>query len=180
MALSHKQIHALAMAGLMTALAVVLQQLGAITQAGSYLAALLSGLTLIPVLETGGIRYGWGIFAATLILSSLFVADKEIPVIWFLVCPYPLFLPMIRKHIGNHTLQGLASYLIFLCAVLLTYPIIFRIFMLEDLAAETGLANWLVSIGFFGITSLFFFLYRKLYTLAEKRWRKISRILPKQ
>ena len=87
---------------------------------------------------------------------------------------------MIRKHIGNHTLQELASYLIFLCAALLIYPIISRIFMLEDLAAETGLANWLVSIGFFGITSLFFFLYQKLYTLAEKRWRKISRILPKQ
>lgn len=178
--MSHERTHALAMAGLMTALAIVLQQLGAITQVGSYLAAFLSGLTLIPVLETGGIRYGWSVFAATLILSSLFVTDKEIPVMWLLICPYPLFLPAIRKYIGNHTLQKLASFFIFLCIALLSYPVIIRIFMLKDLAAETSLTSWLVGVGFFGITSLFFILYQKLYALAEKRWRKFSRTLPKQ
>ena len=169
----------LALAGLMTALAIVIQQIGAITQIGSYTAAVFSGLILIPVMDLGKRRYSIGTFFAVLFLSIFLVTDKEIPLMWFLICSSPIIRDFFRKRIENQTFQLILTYLTFLILSIFTYPIILRIFLLEDLAQEAGLSGSLITVGFFGTTSLIFFLYQLLYKLSEQKWRKLSKNLPK-
>ena len=175
----NSKTHNLALAGLMTALAIMIQQIGTITQIGSYTAAVFSGLILIPVMDLGKRQYGIGTFFAVLFLSIFIVADKEIPLMWFLICSSPIIRDLLRKHIENQTLQLILTYLAFLILSILTYPIILRVFLLEDLAQEAGLPGNLIAIGFFGTTSLIFFLYQLIYKLSEQKWRKLSKNLPK-
>lgn len=167
----HNTSKKIALCGILVALSIVLQWLGAITQIGSYLAAVFSGLCLIPINEESGIKYSSMVFTATTILSWLFIPDKEIPIVYCLFCFPLLFQYSLSKTRFPKFMQRLIQYGIFLCLILIIYPLVSKIFMMEDLANEFSMTANLVKFGFIGVTSIIFLLFINIYNKGLIYWR---------
>lgn len=172
---SRKKTKLLATASVLTALAIVLQWLGAATQIGSYTAGLLSGLLLIPMIDLGGIRYGAVTYAATTILSWVLIPDKEIPVVYMLLGFAPLIDPFLSKKLQGIEKEAVKT-LLFILLCMITYPLIAKIFLMADLEKEFQMASSLVEIGFIGISTLIFILFLRCCKVVKKQWKKYKQI----
>lgn len=159
----------LAVSSMLAALSIVIQWAGALIQIGSYTAALFSGLLLVPVLDLGGMRYGVVFYGAVSALSWILMPDKEIPVVYMLLCLSPLLHPLLRKKLPRLTAR-LVEILVFIGICLAAYPLISMVFMMSDLEAEFQMSGNLVELGFIGVSTIIFILFQLCCAKTEKWW----------
>lgn len=102
-----------ALSGIMTALSVLLLQLGALIWILAYVMPLLCGLLMIAICESADTKAAWLIYAAVSVLSVVLLNDKESALLYTLFFGY---YPMVREalsRIRNRVLQYGIKLLIF-------------------------------------------------------------------
>lgn len=102
-----------ALAGVMTALSVLLLQLGAWIWLFAYLMPLLCGVLMIAVCQSADAKTAWLIYAAVSVLSVVLLNDKESALLYVLFFGY---YPMVReklRRIRHGAVQYVVKLLIF-------------------------------------------------------------------
>ena len=108
----------IALGGMLTAVAVVIMNLGSIIPINTYICPVLCILITRPVLERCGKRIAWCYYLATAILSLMLAPDREAALVYVFLGYYPMIRPAIEKlgvlakpvKILLFTLAGAASY----------------------------------------------------------------------
>ena len=93
-----KKTFRIAAAGVVTALSVVLLQLGSLIWVLAYLMPLLCGMIMIVLAESAGKKTAWLVYASVSILSVVMLNDKESVLLYILFFGY---YPIIRENIDK-------------------------------------------------------------------------------
>ena len=111
-----------ALGGMLTAVAVVIMDLGSIIPVNTYVCPVLCILINRIVLELCGRRIGWCYYLATAVLSLLLAPDREAALVYAFLGYYPMVKPWFEKlgpvktaaKLTFFTAMGAASYWILL------------------------------------------------------------------
>ena len=88
---------AIALGGMLAALAIVIMGLGTSLMIGTYACPVLVILIQKVVLNTCGRRIAWAWYGAVAILSALLAPDKEAAAVFLVLGYYPMVKPWLEK-----------------------------------------------------------------------------------
>lgn len=159
-----KHTKGLVLSALMAALAVVILILGNLIGVGSYSAALLAGLCLIPVGQQYGKKFHTVAWIVTGLLSFVLVSDIEETLMF--LCVFGWY-PICRKWFERFSkpLRLLLKLLIFNVVSAMVEALVILVLVPQS-------ESWLVMILFFVIGSITFLLYDLIIPGAEDFFRK--------
>ena len=163
-----KNARAIAVGGVMAALAVVIMTLGGMIPIATYVCPMLCCLLLSFVKALCGNRIGWAWYVAVSLLGLLLGPDKEAAAVFVALGYYPLIKPAIEKLPA----KWLVKLLVFNAATGILYAILIFVAGMEQLLTELsslGLVGWLVTLL---LGNLCFFLLDRLLWLMHHKRRK--------
>lgn len=131
-----------AFCGMMCALSVVLMLMGGLIPVMLYVAPLLAGMLLLPVLVEYGRKAAWLTWLATALCVLMVGVDKEAALFYLFIGYYPILKWDIDRNIPHKGLRIGAKLALFTCAAGLMYLLLWLIFPAQSLAAEFG-NGWL-------------------------------------
>lgn len=161
-----RNARAIALGGVMAALAVVIMTLGGMIPIATYACPMLCCLLLSFVKELCGNRIGWAWYVAVSLLGLLLGPDKEAAAVFVALGYYPMIKPAIDKLPA----KWLVKLLVFNGATGILYVILIYLAGMEQLLAEfsaLGLVGWLVTLMLGNLC--FFLLDRLLRVMLHKR-----------
>ena len=129
---SKNQTKAIALGGLLAALAVVIMCLGGLIPLATFVCPMLCILLMQAVKTLCGSRIGWAWYAAVAILSMLMGPDKEGAALMLFLGYYPLVKPKLEQL----PLTWLWKLLFFNAVILLMYTVLIHLLGMAQLAAE--------------------------------------------
>lgn len=159
---------AVALGGVLAAMAVVVMALGTLIPVATYVCPMLCVLLLQVVYLCCGRRVGWAWYACVAILSALMAPDKEAAAIFLTLGYYPLLKPWLDKR----RLRWLWKGLLFNAAILLTYLGLIFLLGMEALAAEFSEMGIALCVVLLVMGNLVFFLMDRLLDRKTFRRRK--------
>ena len=165
---SKNQTKAMALGGILAALAVVIMCLGGLIPLATFVCPMLCILLMQTVKTFCGSRIGWAWYGAVAILSMLMGPDKEGAALMLFLGYYPLVKPKLEKL----PLPWLWKFLFFNAAILMMYTMLIHLFGMAHLAAEYVEMGAFLLIPTLLLGNLTFFLLDKL---LSKRWRRSFR-----
>ena len=124
--------YAVALGGVLAALAVVVMSLGTIIPVATYICPMVCMLLAQVVRQTCGSRYGWAWYGAVAILSLLLAADKEAAAVFAALGYYPLVKPRLEKTKWPWLWKGL----LFNAVILALYWLLIHLLGMDALAEE--------------------------------------------
>ena len=124
--------YAVALGGVLAALAVVVMSLGTIIPVATYICPMVCMLLAQAVLKLCGARYGWAWYGAVAILSLLLAADKEAAAVFAALGYYPLVKPRLEKRKFPWLWKGL----LFNAVILALYWLLIHLLGMDALAEE--------------------------------------------
>ncbi len=134
---------AVALGGLMAALAVVIMAMGGMIPVATYVCPMLCMLLLTVVKMLCGNRIGFAWYGAVSLLSLLLSPDKEAAAVFLALGYYPIIKPALDKS----KLKWLWKGLLFNGVILALYWVLLHLFGLDQLAQEFDeLGNWGLAI----------------------------------
>ena len=160
--------YAVALGGVLAALAVVVMSLGTIIPVATYICPMVCMLLAQVVLKLCGARYGWAWYGAVAILSLLLAADKEAAAVFAALGYYPLVKSRLEKTKWPWLWKGL----LFNVSIGVMYFLLLKVFGLAQLGeefTEFGLGMLAVLLLMGNIT---FFLLDRLLGMGLRR-RKV-------
>ena len=114
------ETRAIALGGMLTAVAVTVMCLGSVIPVNTYICPVLAILICRPVLKNCGRKIAFCYYLATMALSLMLAPDREAAIVYALVGYYPLIQPVFHKirvrglrilaKLGFFTLTGAASF----------------------------------------------------------------------
>ena len=158
---------AVALSGVLAAVAVVIMCLGGFIPVATYVCPMLCTMTQFLVLRFCGKRMGWAWFIAVSILSLLLGPDKEAAMVFLAVGYYPL----IKFKLESHRLAIVFKLLLFNISVAAVYSIMIYLMGMAEVAAEN------MELGLIGLAvirimgNVTFVLLDKLLTLMARKLR---------
>lgn len=157
---------AVALGGVLAALAVVIMSLGTFIPVATYVCPMLCAVVMQVVLLACGKRIAWAWYGAVAILSVLMAPDKEAAAVFVFLGYYPIVKPRLDKT----RLPWLWKGLLFNGSVLVMYWLLLQVFGLAQVTEDfeeigTALLAGLLVLG--NVT--FFLLDRVLEKLPGKR-----------
>lgn len=168
MASKRTSASAVALGGVLAALAVVIMSMGTIIPVATYVCPMLCAVLLQVVLKTCGERIAWAWYGAVAVLSALLAPDKEAAAVFVFLGYYPIVKPRLDRLKFRWLWKGL----LFNVSVLVMYWLLLRLFGLQQVTedfAEMG-AVMLVMLLILGNVT-FFLLDRLLEKRPGKRRR---------
>jgi hypothetical protein len=130
---------AVALGGLMAALAVVIMAMGGMIPVATYVCPMLCMLLLTVVKMLCGNRIGFAWYGAVSILSMLLSPDKEAAAVFLALGYYPIIKPALDKS----KLRWLWKGLLFNAVILALYWVLLHLFGMDQLAQEFDeLGTW--------------------------------------
>lgn len=161
------QAKAIAVGGVLAAMAVVIQGLGGLIPIATFVLPVLCMFLECVVLGMCGKRLTWAWFGAVAILGLLVGPDKESAMLFLLLGYYPIVKPSLDRL----PLSWLWKLLLFQCVVAIAYLILIYLLGMEQLIQEyLGLGLW-----FFVVMLLMGNVTFLLLDKALDRFLKISR-----
>lgn len=145
---------AVALGGVMAALAVVIMCMGGLIPVATYVCPALCAILLSVVLRYTGRRIAWAWYAAVSVLSLLLGPDKEAAAVFVFLGYYPIVKPWV----DGRKLPFLWKLLIFNLSIGILYALLLYLFRLDQVVQdfrELGLALTLVTL-LLGNVVLFF------------------------
>ena len=124
--------YAVALGGVLAALAVVVMSLGTIIPVATYICPMVCILMAQVVRQTCGSRYGWAWYGAVAILSLLLAADKEAAAVFAALGYYPLVKSRLEKTKWPWLWKGL----LFNAVILALYWLLIHLLGMDALAEE--------------------------------------------
>lgn len=159
-------VRAVALGGMMAALAVVIMCLGGLIPFATFVCPMVSMMILQLVAKLCGNRIGWAWYGAVALLSLLMGPDKEGAAMFVFMGYYPLVKPKMDKM----PLKWLWKGLFFNAVIFVMYTFLIHLFGMAELASEfreMGIVLLLVTLLLGNLT---FFLLDKI--LSRNLWRK--------
>ena len=126
------QAKAIAVGGVLAAMAVVIQGLGGLIPVATFVLPVLCMFLECVVLRMCGKRLTWAWFGAVAILGLLVGPDKESAMLFLLLGYYPIVKPSLDRL----PLSWLWKLLLFQCVVAVAYLILIYLLGMEQLARE--------------------------------------------
>lgn len=158
--------YAVALGGVLAAVAVVIMAMGTLIPVATYVCPMLCCLLLQLVRKLCGTRMAWAWFGAVALLGLLLAPDKEAAAVFVSIGYYPILKPRLDRTRG----KWLWKALIFNSAILLMYWILLNVLGLETVQpefSELGMAMTALLLVLGNIT--FFLLDRLLGMKPRKR-----------
>jgi len=153
---------AMALGGLLAALAVVLMSLGTIIPVATYTCPMLCALLLQVVLKCCGGRIAWAWYAAVALLSVLLAPDKEAAAVFVFLGYYPIVKPKLDGKKAAWLWKGL----LFNASVAVMYWLLIHLLGLEQVAAESEEMGIVLGSLLLILGNVTFFLLDRLLTVG--------------
>lgn len=158
---------AVALGGILAALAVVIMGMGTLIPVATYVCPMLCAMLLQAVLKACGARIAWAWYGVVMLLSLLLAPDKEAVGVFAFLGYYPIVKPWLDRLKGKWLWKGL----MFNGMTMLAYWTMLHIFGLDRLGgefAEMGMGFCLILLILGNVT---FFLLDRLLGMKPKRKR---------
>ena len=136
---------AVALGGVMAALAVVIMCMGGIIPVATYVCPMLCAMLLAVVLRFVGRRIAWAWYAAVAVLSLLLGPDKEAAAVFLFLGYYPIIKPWIDRR----KLPVFWKLAVFNLSIGIMYALLLYVFRMDQVVrdfSEFGLALTLVTL----------------------------------
>ncbi len=159
-------VRAMALGGMMAALAVVIMCLGGLIPFATFVCPMVCMLILQLIAKLCGQRIGWTWYAAVAILSMLMSPDKEGAALFLFLGFYPLVKPKLDKL----PLRWLWKGLLFNIVILVMYFVLINLFGMAELAGEFREMGTILLVITLILGNVTFFLLDKI--LSRNLWRK--------
>lgn len=159
-------VRAMALGGMMAALAVVIMCLGGLIPFATFVCPMVCMLILQLIAKLCGQRIGWTWYAAVAILSMLMSPDKEGAALFLFLGFYPLVKPKLDKL----PLRWLWKGLLFNIVILVMYFVLINLFGMAELAGEFREMGTILLVITLILGNVTFFLLDKI--LSQNLWRK--------
>lgn len=156
---------AMALGGVLAALAVVIMSMGTLIPVATYVCPMLCAILLKLVLNACGKRTAWAWYGAVSLLSVLMAPDKEAAAVFVFIGYYPIVKPALDKRKFPWLWKGL----LFNAAILIMYWLLMHLFGLEQVAEDfegMGIALTLVTLA---LGNLVFFMLDRLLGMRFKK-----------
>ena len=157
--------YAVALGGVLAALAVVVMSLGTIIPVATYICPMVCMLLAEVVRQTCGSRYGWAWYGAVAVLSLLLAPDKEAAAVFAALGYYPLVKPRLEKRKFPWLWKGL----LFNAVILALYWLLIHLMGMDALAEEFAEAGAVMTVVMLVLGNVVFFL---LDRVLSKRFRR--------
>ncbi|MEG1426377.1 MAG: hypothetical protein RSC76_01680 [Oscillospiraceae bacterium] len=156
-----KQTVKVAFSGIFAALGVVILFLTGVIPVATIALPALAGCILIPVVAECGEKWGFGVFAATAILSFFLAGDREAVLIYALFFGYYPVLYAVLDKIRSKGIRYAVKLMIFNIAAVSEVLIATYIFgiPLENFSFSNGFLGILIPIAFLLLANLVFVVY---------------------
>lgn len=149
---------AVALGGMLVALAVVVMCMGGLIPVATFVCPMLCIMMLKIVLARCGSRMGWAWYGAVAILSLLLGPDKEAAAVFLFLGYYPIIKPWL----DGRKLQWLLKGLLFNGAILVMYWVLLRLLGMEELTAEFAELGTVMTVVMLIMGNITFFLLDRL------------------
>ncbi len=138
------QANGMALAGMMTALAVVILCLGSLIPVNTYVCPVVCIMLNRLVLERCGKKLGWCYYMAVAILGLLLAPDREAALVYLCLGYYPMIRGGFERLPGK-MLQNLTKVIFFTLAGACAYGLLALVMGMEAVLGEyTGTGMWLL------------------------------------
>lgn len=165
---SHKTAGAVALGGVLAALAVVVMTLGGMIPVATYVIPVLCAILLNVILHTCGKRIAWAWYGAVAILGILLGPDKEAAAVFVVIGYYPILKPLIDRMRAKWFVKGL----FFNVAILAMYQVLIRLLGLDALSSEFDGIGTIGLVLMLLMGNFIFFMLDKLLGMSLGRRRK--------
>ena len=159
---------AIALGGVMAALAVVIMSLGGLIPVATYVSPMLCALLLQLVLKTCQERIAWAWYGAVALLSCLLSPDKEAAAVFVFLGYYPIVKPKLDSRRAKWLWKGL----LFNISVAVMYFLLLKVLGMDELSAEfADMGFWMLAVLLI-LGNVTFFLLDRLLGMKPRRRRK--------
>lgn len=160
---------AIALGGVMAALAVVIMSLGGLFPVATYVSPMLCALLLQLVLKTCQERIAWAWYGAVALLSCLLSPDKEAAAVFVFLGYYPIVKPKLDSRRAKWLWKGL----LFNISVGVMYFLLLKVLGMDELSAEfADMGFWMLAVLLI-LGNVTFFLLDRLLGMKPRR-RRVS------
>lgn len=160
-----KQVKAIALSGMLAAVAVVIMCLGGFIPIATYACPMLCTMTQLLVLQLCGKRIGWTWFVAVSILCLLLGPDKEAVLVFLAIGYYPLLKGIFEKL----KLCLLWKLLYFNCSIVIAYSVMIYLLGMQEIAEENTEFGVIGLVTILIMGNVTFFLQDKLLTTIVRK-----------
>lgn len=159
---------AIALGGVMAALAVVIMSFGGLIPVATYVSPMLCALLLQLVLKTCRERIAWAWYGAVAILGCLLSPDKEAAAVFVFLGYYPI----VKPKLDNRKAKWLWKGLLFNGSVGVMYFLLLKVLGMDELSAEfADMGFWMLAVLLI-LGNVTFFLLDRLLGMKPRRRRK--------
>lgn len=158
---------AVALGGILAALAVVIMAMGTLIPIATYACPMLCMLLLQVILKTCSARIAWAWYGAVAVLSLLLAPDKEAAVVFVFLGYYPIMKPRLDRRKGKWLWKGL----LFNGAVLAAYLVLLRLLGMDALAQEFRELGSLMCVVLLVLGNVTFFLLDRILEMRPRKKR---------
>lgn len=149
---------AVALGGVLAALAVVIMSMGTLIPVATYVCPMLCAMLLQVVLRQCGSRIAWAWYGAVAVLSALLAPDKEAAAVFVFLGYYPI----VKPRLDRTRLPWLWKAVLFNGAVCLLYWLLMHIFGMSQLSAEFAQMGTILLAACLVMGNVVFFLLDRL------------------
>lgn len=158
---------AMALGGVMAALAVVVMAMGTLIPVATYVCPVLCCMLLQTVLALCGRRIAWAWYGAVAILSALLAPDKEAAAVFVFIGYYPILKPRLDRCAAGWLWKGL----LFNSSILLMYALLIRLLGMAQIADEYREMGKIMTAVMLVLGNLVFFLLDRLLGMKGKQYK---------
>lgn len=156
---NHSSSFRVALAGIITALSVLIMAMGSILPIATFTAPALAGVCLLPVVIELGKKYAFLCYVAVCFLSFLFVADKEIMLLYIVLLGYyPIVQPLLLR-VPSKILRFIIKIVLCTAGALLIYSLLLMVFASPALRQELSGYSRLLQMALLFAGNITFLLY---------------------
>ncbi len=164
----------IALGGVVAALSILFMLLAGVTSTLIYAIPMITGALLMMLVVEFGVGFAVAIYAAVSIISLLLLGNKEAAIMYVAFFGYyPIVKSIFEKHFKGITCW-IIKYLIFNFAMILSYFVVTKIFMisLEDIECISKLGLLLLLLAGNLLFAMYDVVLTRLVSIYLYRWRK--------
>ena len=167
----HSNARSIALGGMLTAVAVVIMNLGSIIPVNTYVCPVACILITRPVLSVCGKKIAWCYYLAVAVLSLLLAPDREAALVYVFLGYYPMIRHLFGK-IRPKGLRILAKIGFFTLSGAAVYALLIRIMGVEEVLGGTGTLEAVMLGAAVVLWDLMLFMVDRLLELDIRRRRR--------